>query len=220
MISTEFVSYLKELNENNHKEWFDKNKPRYETHVKKPFEKLVEQIIAELEKVEENWFLTPKDCIQRIYRDTRFAADKTPYKDHVSAGFAPGGKKNMIYPGYYFQIKADNWGLYGGAYMLDKEPLHKLRTFIMNNNEEFVSLLKNPDFVSHFGEIRGDKNVRLDPEFREAAAKQPLLFNKQFYYFNSSSVEDCLQPNFITKLGEYFKAAKPVNEFLRQGLSV
>lgn len=218
MISPEFVSWLRELNENNHKEWFDKNKPRFEAQVKKPFEKLVGQIIAELEKIEGNWFLTPKDCIQRIYRDIRFSADKTPYKDHVSAAFAPGGKKNMAYPGYYIEIRGNEWRLYGGAYLIEKEPLHRLRTFIMNNAAEFESLLRDSAFVSKFNEIRGEKNARLDPEFREAAIAQPLLFKKQFYYFCTNPVEECLQPDFLKNLADHFRAAKPVNDFLRQGL--
>ena len=104
--------------------------------------------------------------------------------------------------------------------MIDKEPLHKLRTFIMNNTDEFNALLNAPSFVQKFGEIRGEKNARLDPEFREAAAIQPLLFNKQFYYFNSNSIEDCLRPDFVKTVGEHFRAAKSVNDFLRRGLSI
>ena len=74
-ISTEFNQFFKELAANNHKDWFDLNRKRYETHVKKPFEDFVEQLIEAVQKEDKSLNPKPKDCIFRINRDIRFSKD-------------------------------------------------------------------------------------------------------------------------------------------------
>ena len=218
MITPETLKYLAELGENNHKPWFDANKTRYETHVKKPFEQLVTAFITELETVEGPWFLTPKDCIHRIYRDVRFSNDKTLYKTHIGAMFSKGGKKNMAYPGYYLEIAAGRVQFGGGAYFLEKEPLHAMRTHILRNPDAFSAIVGDPDFAQKLGGVRGEKNARLDIEFREAAVAQPLLFNKQFYFMSDDAPEAILGPCAVAFLMEKMRAARPFNEFCRAAL--
>lgn len=220
MITPETLKYLAELAENNNKDWFDKNKTRYETHVKKPFEEVVGQFIAALETVEGPWFLTPKDCIHRIYRDVRFSNDKTPYKNHLGAIFTKGGKKNMAFPGYYLHIEAGRVQFGGGAYFLEKEPLHALRTHILRNPSEFSAIVNDPVFVEKLGGVLGEKNARIDVEFREAATGQPLLFNKQFYFMSDNAPENALGAGFVPFLMEKVQAARPFNEFCRAALGV
>ena len=220
MITKDTLEFLAELRLNNNKEWFEKNKPRFENVVKKPFENLVATFIQELEKVEGPWFLVAKDCIYRIYRDIRFSPDKTPYKDHVAADFGKGGRKNMAFPGYYLQISGEAVKLGGGAYMPEKEPLHALRTHILRNPTEFSAIVNDPDFLKKLGGVRGEKNARLDIEFREAAAAQPLLFNKQFYFMSDDPAEMAIGPGAIPFLMEKVRAARAFNEFCRAGLGV
>ena len=80
MISTKLTSFLETLKENNNREWFNANKDWY-NEVKSEFESFTAKMIAVVGKVDmEVAYLEPKDCLFRIYRDTRFSADKTPYK--------------------------------------------------------------------------------------------------------------------------------------------
>ena len=80
-----FIKYFKGLAKNNNKVWFDKNKPTYEAVAKKPFEKLVADLILVMQKLHPGFHCEVKDAIFRINRDIRFSADKTPYKTQVSA---------------------------------------------------------------------------------------------------------------------------------------
>ena len=97
--SPDFLQFFKELAANNHKEWFDENRKRYETVVKKPFEVFVQHAIDEMAKLDPRLSeLDPKKCIFRINRDIRFSKDKAPYKLNRSAAISVGGRNDMIEP--------------------------------------------------------------------------------------------------------------------------
>lgn len=219
MLNTEFLQFLYELSQNNNRDWFEKNKKRYEATVKKPFEELVGEIIIQLRTFEPDFKIEPKDCIHRIYRDTRFSADKTPYKSHVSAVFTSQGKKTMDQPGYYLHLEFGNLMLGGGGYFLDKEPLAKVRTAIAQDPDSFRAIAFENNFVEKFGEIKGEKNKVLPAEFKDAAKKEPLLANKQFYFMTELDPEICLQPDFHKFVSNYFLAGKPLNDYLRRAIA-
>ncbi len=218
MLTTESLQYLYELSQNNNRDWFEKNKKRYEANLKKSFEAFVGELILRLKSFEPDFQIQPKDCIHRIYRDTRFSADKTPYKTHVSAVFTPRGRQTMDVPGYYMQLSYGSLMIGGGAYFLDKEPLTKVRTAIMQDTEAFRSLVFTGEFFDKFGELKGDKNKVLPPAFKEAAKKEPLIANKQFYFMAELDPELCLQPDFPEFVAAYFQAAQPINAFFRDAI--
>lgn len=218
MLKPELLQFLYELSQNNHRDWFEKNKKRYEETVKKPFEEFIGQLMGAMREYEPNFKVGPKECIHRIYRDTRFSANKTPYKTHVSAILTPNGRKSMHLPGYYFHLEFGNLMLGGGAYSLEKEPLAKIRTAIAQDPEGFHALIEAPDFVSNFGELKGDKNKVLQAPFKEMAQKEPLIFNKQFYFVTETDPEISLKPDFTQYVAEQFRAAKDLNHFLRAAL--
>jgi len=220
MLNKEFLQFLYELSQNNNRDWFEKNKKRYEVSVKKPFEALVGEVINGFKKFEPSFQIQPKDCIHRIYRDTRFSSDKTPYKTHVSAVFTPKGRQTMEHPGYYLQIEFGSLTLGGGAYFLDKEPLTKVRTAIVQDTEAFRSLVFEKNFSEKYGEIKGEKNKVLPAEFKEVAKKEPFLANKQFYFMAEIDSENCLRPDFPDFVMDYFRAGKDLNEYLRKAIGL
>lgn len=216
MLTTDFLQFLYDLSQNNNRDWFEKNKKRYEASVKKPIEATVAAVIERIRKFEPDYGkVTPKDCIFRIHRDTRFSPDKTPYKNHVGAILTSQGRKNMEQPGYYLHIEFGNLMLGGGAYFLDKEPLRKVRTAIMQDPAAFRALISEKNFSEKYGEIKGEKNKVLPPEFKEAAKSEPLLANKQFYFMAELDPEIALRSDFPDFVAEYFKAGKPLNDYLR-----
>src|SRR6266581_7709323 len=87
------LDFLNDLKGHNNKTWFEKNRAAYEL-AKTDFEAFVDQLIGEYGKTEDLGGITAKDCVMRIYRDTRFSKDKSPYKTNMSASIAPGGKKS------------------------------------------------------------------------------------------------------------------------------
>jgi uncharacterized protein (TIGR02453 family) len=122
----DFIDFFKELAANNHKDWFDLNRKRYEQSVKKPFAAFTQYMIDVIAKENSDFNdLLAKDCIFRINRDIRFSNDKTPYKTMSSAVIATGVKKSTAINGIYFEFSAEHVRVYGGIYEINKEEIKR-----------------------------------------------------------------------------------------------
>jgi uncharacterized protein (TIGR02453 family) len=220
MLTQQSLDFLKDLAQNNNREWYHDNKKRYEKELKKPFENLVTAVIAEVQKVDPEVEIPARKAIFRIYRDTRFSKDKTPYKTHVSAIIGPGGTKNKMYPGFYLHVEPGMLMLGGGAYFLDTQSLYQVREFIMQNKDRFNQLITDPTFVAKYETLRGEQNKRLPKELTKAAEEQPLLYNKQFYFMAELPPDHVLREDFLDFMMEYYMAAKPVKDFLKEALKL
>lgn len=216
----DFLKFFEELESNNHKDWFDANKKRYEKEVKKPFETLVFDLIQLMKTDIPNLMVEPKNCIFRINRDIRFSKDKTSYKTLSSALITEGGRKGKASPGMYVELSAKHVRVYSGVYEADKTQLEDIRYYIANNLESFKKAYSDKEFVKHFGEIRGERNKILPPDLKEIALKEPMIFNKQFYYFSQLPAQQILTDQLAVKLYEIYTKAKPVNEFLTKALGL
>ncbi len=214
----DFINFFKELENNNSKIWFDKNRKRYFVAVKEPMERFVNDLIEAYRVFDTKIDITYKQAIFRINRDVRFSKDKKPYKVHVGAVICSGGKKNMIDPCMYVEIDSQEVRLFSGLYMIDKDRLQKLREFIAANLKKFKRLLEDKNFKKKFGKILGEKNKRLPKELQAAAEKQPLIYNKNYYYFVSYPVDFILKNGLIEKLIEDYEVAIKMNEFIKQGI--
>jgi uncharacterized protein (TIGR02453 family) len=215
----ELFSFLKELRENNNSEWFDANRKRYEKELKKPFAAFVSDMIGRIHLDDPSIQIEAKDAIFRINRDTRFSKDKTPYKTNVYANISPYGTKSKRYPGFYMSFSADQVYVGGGAYMLEPADILRVRTYIANHLDQFESLLSNKDFVTHFGELQGERSKTVPPELKEAAARQPLLYGKQFFYMSEVDPALATREDLSDRLMERYHAGKPINQFLRNALT-
>lgn len=215
----DFLEFFKELAANNHKEWFDANRKRYETSVKKPFDKFVAALLEESRKIDPTILAPAKDCIFRINRDIRFSKDKSPYKLDRSAIISEKGRKDHSSPGFYVSLGPEHISVGGGAYFLQKEQLEAVRNTLAAKPKEVEALIKDPSFVKYFGELKGEENKRLPKELAEAAEKQPLLFKKQLYYMTTLDPDlvetDSLMPTIL----EHFSAGAPTSAFLKEAIS-
>lgn len=225
MLTAASLQFLYDLSQNNNRDWFDKNKKRYEKELKQPFEATVAAVIQTLAQEEPAYApLTPKDCIFRIYRDTRFSKDKSPYKTNVAAAFTPKNRHKasdaISFPGYYLHLEYGNLMLGGGAYMIDKAPLQSIREAIAADPEHFTQLVTAPDFVEKYGSIRGEANKVLPPEFKTLAKQVPLIAHKQFYFMSEMDPETVLRPDFPAFAADYFRAGRALNEFLRVAMGL
>jgi len=212
----EFLKFYEELERNNNREWFLENKKRYEKYVKKPFLHFTDDLILELTKLEPEINMSAQEAVFRINRDIRFSADKTPYKTQSSAIVSKYGKKDkgsML--GTYFEMSHKNLTIYGGSYLIDKEHLESVRSRIGSEPDEFNKAINFPAFKKFYGEIQGEKNKRISPEFKEVIDKQPLILNKQFYYSSSLPAETILSDDLLKVFTEYFEAQIPIYEFLK-----
>lgn len=213
----DFLQFFIELAPNNHKDWFDLNRKRYEKSVKEPFKEFVEHIIKEIAKTDASFKdLEAKDCIFRINRDIRFSKDKTPYKMNVSAVVAPEGKKSKAVNGIYFEFGPEHVRVYGGIYEIDKDDLLTVREGIANDLKGFQEAYSNPRFKKVFGTILGEKNKVIPKELKEAADQEPLIFNKQWYFYAQFDAETVLDPKLDQLLLDCFEAGKPVEHYFNK----
>lgn len=214
----DFVQFFKELKDNNTRDWFTANKKRFENSVKKPFEKFVGEMIRLSREINPEITIEPKDAVFRIYRDTRFSNDKTPYKTHMGALVSEAGRKEMVKPGMYLEISDEHVRMYSGIYMPDKQQLEAVRYGIMDQPEVFAKLIAEPSFVKYFGQVRGDQNKVLAKQFKEAAVGQPLLYNKQYYFFTELPVDWLQKDNLPAELMHRYAACKPLADFLYKAI--
>jgi len=212
----DFINFFKELEQNNHKEWFDENRKRYEKTVKNPFRKFLADLILEVQKFDPEIMIEPKNAVFRINRDIRFSKDKRPYKTNSAAVISRINKKEE-FPAYYVNIDATGFMVGGGMYALSTETLYKVRQEILYNEQEFERIITG-DFKKEFGEIKGEQNKILKPPFKEAAEKLPILFNKQFYFMKALPLDIMYEDNLPEILAQKMQAAFELNQFLRRAI--
>lgn len=142
-LTKETFDFLAELRENNDREWFQENKGRYD-QIWATMKSFVQTIIEGLAQIDP--YITKEipaaKCLFRIYRDTRFSLDKTPYKSWLGAGISFNGRK-LEGPEYYIHIQPGNSFLAVGYWKPKKEHLEAIRQEIDYNGEEFSQILKN-----------------------------------------------------------------------------
>ena len=214
----EYLNFFKELEKNNHKEWFDTNRKRYEEFVKVPFKKFVERIIFLTQTDDKTINVEAKNCLFRINRDIRFSKDKTPYKTHMSAAISRNGRKEMGIPGLYFHLSHKSIGIYGGVYNPTKEQLEDIRYQIANDLEGFNEVISDKKFSKYWGELKGEKNKIIHKDLKDLAATQPLLLNKQFYYGVELDSNEITSENLDQLIFDYYLASKPVRVFLTKAI--
>jgi uncharacterized protein (TIGR02453 family) len=212
------LSFLADLAAHNDRDWFTANRKTYEKELRDPFKAFVSDLIAACAEREPAFAeLEPKHCTYRINRDTRFSKDKRPYKTHVSAGIAPGGKKSGD-PGLYVHFDAEKLMMGGGAYWVEKDDLYVLREHIAAQPDHFNALLAAPAFASRYGTLLGERNVRIPKEFQAAAESCPHILNKQFFYMAEHSASEVTSDHLLETVMAHFDAAADVRQFLRAGL--
>jgi uncharacterized protein (DUF2461 family) len=133
-----------------------------------------------------------------------------------SAVIAPEGKKSKAVNGVYFEFGPEHMRVYGGVYEIEKEDLEVVREGIAQNVLEFQKAYKNPIFVKTFGEILGEKNKIIPAHLREAASIEPLIFNKQWYFYTQFEPETILQDNLDQIVVDCYHAGRPVEEFFNK----
>lgn len=217
-LSPEFNRFFIELAANNHKDWFDLNRKRYETEIKKPFEEFTANLIAAIHEVHPEINPLPKQCIFRINRDIRFSKDKTPYKLNRSCAIGKNGRKDMSPSGVYVELGPEHVRVYRGLYQLEKSELDKVRNYISKNVNSFKKLYEDAEFKNYFGEIRGDKAKRIDKNLKTASEKEDLIFNKQWYFFSQLPAEEVTNPNLIDEIMKRYKAAEKLTAFFSKAL--
>lgn len=213
----EILLFLRELETNNHKEWMDANRSQYQ-QARADFQDLVGDLLRQMVELEPGMLtLRPQDCIFRQNRDIRFSANKNPYKIHMAAYFAVGGKKSDG-PGYYLHIQPGESFLGGGIYWPSSEILKKIRQEIDYSGQELAAIVEQPLFKKRFGDIEGEKLKTSPRDYSKDHPYIEFLRMKSFIASLALSDKEVTAPNFAKKVMESFREMKPLNDFLSQAV--
>ena len=212
-------TFLSRLKRNNNKIWFDKNRPEYLV-IKEDFENMLSALIKETGKFDADIrSLEPKNCTFRIYKDVRFSKDKTPYKTHIGAYLAKGGKKS-VFAGYYLHLEPGNKSmLAGGIWMPESPVLNKVRQEIDYNTKEFLSIINHKNFKKYFKQIEGDRLTRNPREYPADHPHIDLLKFKSYNMIHELKDKDVLSKNYLKNTAAIFKAMKPLNDFINRAIA-
>ena len=150
MDAKRILTYLRTLMANNNREWYWENKAEYDA-VRADFEAGVQQALGRIAGFDSSIaHLRVKDCTYRFNRDTRFSADKSPYKNHLGAYMAAHGKKAM-HGGYYLHLEPDHCMVACGNYWLPTNILTACRNEIMVNTDRWLECVENKSFQKYYG---------------------------------------------------------------------
>lgn len=217
MFPPEALTFFRNLARNNNREWFQPRKEIFDAKVKTPMIELVERINGELMKFAPEYVNDPKKAVYRIYRDTRFSADKTPYKTHLAAIFPRRGSESKhAGPGLFFAVSHKSIEVAGGVYMPAPEDLLKIRTWIAENHVSFRKITRGPQ--KSMGPLRGGSLTRVPKGFDASHPAADLIKMKQWYYGAELDSKLAVTPKLLVELIKRFKAMMPVMEELAKPL--
>jgi uncharacterized protein (TIGR02453 family) len=212
----EALKFLRNLERNNNREWFQPRKEIFDTKLKAPIMDLVEAINAEFPSFAPEHINDPKKAVYRIYRDTRFSADKTPYKTHIGAIFPRRGLGKQSSAGFYVQISPKSVGIASGAYMPGKEELAAIRAWMAENHAAFRKAARGPEKL--IGKLHGDSLTRMPKGFDPQHPAGDLLRMKSWLYWIELDAGLAETPKLLSEVLKRFRATAPVVEMLNAPL--
>ncbi len=219
MLQPATLKFLKDLNKNNNKPWFEAHRKDYET-AKGAFLFLVEEIIKSISKFDPPiGSLQAKDCTFRINRDVRFSKDKSPYKNNIAGYFNKDGKKGNG-AGYYLHIEPGGSFAAGGIWMPEPAGLVKIRQEIDYSFDDWKKATGSSNFKKHF--IKGIDNtdvlVRPPKGYDENNPAIKYLKMKSFVVRKSFTDIEIQDKNFVKELAKTFESMKPMIDFLNRAV--
>ena len=216
MIQKSTVDFLKQLQKNNKKEWFDANKDKY-LAAKANVDSFVDDVIKAFSSFDKSLSgLKAKDCVFRIYRDVRFSKDKRPYKTNMGASINAGGKKAEV-AGYYIHIEPGKSFVAGGRWMPSPDHLKKIRQEIDYNGKKFHKILSDKVFKKQFGTLDMSDEYKLARPPKGYEKTHPdieLLKLNSYLVWHEYNDKEVLSKNFLKELTSSAKAMKPLLDFL------
>jgi uncharacterized protein (TIGR02453 family) len=212
------LRFLRALKRNNDREWFRERKDRYEADVRQPMIALLARLAGDFTSFAPEFIAEPKVSLYRIYRDTRFSADKTPLKTHVAAHFPMRGLPRGEGGGLYVEI-APKWvWMGGGLYMPSSAQLRSLRAHIGDNHRQLHRVVSSAAFRKTVGMLDGERLSRVPRGYPKDHPAAEYLRFKQFLAGREFEAEFATTTPFYRELLATFRAVTPLVRFLNAGL--
>ncbi|MEW5853635.1 MAG: TIGR02453 family protein [Myxococcota bacterium] len=213
----ELFRFINDLKKHNDRAWFEANKPRYEQHVKAPLLAFIGDFGGKLPRFAPSYLADPRPVggsMFRIYRDTRFAKDKSPYKTHASAHFRHQlATKNVHAPGFYLHLEPGASLCGVGMWHPEPEPLKLIRDRIVAKPKEWKA-------VREAFEIEGDTLKRPPAGYDAAHPFIDDLKRKDFITSVSFKDAEVTRADFLERFTEACQELAPLNRFLVQAVGL
>jgi uncharacterized protein (TIGR02453 family) len=212
-------TFFRQLERNNRREWFTPRKEIFQEHVYNPMLELVSDLCDDLRTFAVDLVpVEPKKALYRIYRDTRFSKDKTPYKLHIAAHFQHRQLPKNRAAGLYFAVSHKEVELAGGIYMPDPDGLLAVRTAIKKDPAKFRKLIEDKKLIKALGKLQGDTAKRVPAPFSPDDPAAEWIKMKQLYFYTGLPASEALKPSLRRSLIERFRIVQPFVSFFNDAL--
>lgn len=201
------LRFLRELNDNNHREWFQANKTAYEAALAnmKQFIHAVESALGETDHLE-------TATLFRIYRDVRFSKDKAPYKNHFGMGFSRATKR--LRGGYYLHIEPGASFAGGGFWQPDATDLKRIRDEFVADPQPIRQITAAPKFVQYFGTLDGEELKTAPRGYDKDSPVLDLIRKKSFVVRRHFSDQEVTAAGFLQEVKATFEAMRPYFDYM------
>lgn len=219
MQTQRIIHFLKQLSENNNKDWMHANKADYQ-QARADFIEIVGYLIGQIQQFDSTLLeIEPKDCIFRINRDIRFSNDKSPYKTNMGASIAFGGKKSRN-AGYYLHMEPNGKTMIaGGTYLPAARELQMIRQEIDYNGKELHAIIADREFTGFFGDLQGDRVKTAPKGYSKEHPDIHLLQLKSFIVTHYFSDEEVLKESFFEEIVKGCEYMEPLISYLNQAIA-
>ena len=215
----DLYDFFDRLAVNNDRPWFLAHKAEYDA-VRGQWIEDIDRLIGLMSAwAPELAYLSGREVTYRVYRDTRFSPDKTPYKTYISSGLSARGKSvNMA--GFYITAgaDADDNGLFGGLWSPDAAALRKIRHAIVDNIEEFEAIINDAELNRLFPGWWGPALKTIPKGWPRDHAQAPLLRLLHYGRVHMASRDFFRDPAWPEQASEILRVLKPLNDFLNYSL--
>ena len=221
-IKPAFFDFLRELKANNERSWFEANKARYHADVREPMLDFIAAFAEPLAEISPHFIADPRangGSLFRIYRDTRFSPDKTPYKTNAGAHFRHAAGKDAHAPGFYLHLEPDSCFACCGIWHPNGEALANIRNAIADDPTVWTRVTQAKAFRQAF-KLMG-QSLKRPPRGYDAA--HPLiedLKRKDFIAGTTFREADAIQPDFLQRFVQIARHGAAFVEFLSRALGV
>ena len=213
------LDFLRRLKKNNNRPWFQSHREEYEESVRFPMQCLVAGLAARLHDDVPEVEFHPRKSIFRIYRDTRFSKNKTPYKTNIAASFEMRmGKGVLETPGLYVGVGTDEVFIGGGVYMPAGAQLKAIRRSIAEAPDDYLSVIRSRSFKKAFGGIQGAALSRAPLGYPPDHPMIEHLRHKQFFVGVELEEKACYGPKFLETVAKVFTDTMPLVRWLAHAM--
>jgi uncharacterized protein (TIGR02453 family) len=216
--SPKALSFLRALKRNNDREWFKARKEQYDELLRAPLIALIERLALDFATFAPDLVASPKSSLYRIYRDTRFSANKAPLKTQAAAVFPCRGLARHQGAGLYLEVGPQGVWVGGGMYSPEPAQLVAVREHIAANARRLRSVVESPAFRRVVGTLEGDRLQRVPRGFPKDHEAAEYLKYRQFLAGREYPAAFAHSPRFYPGVLNVFRHVAPLAIFLNEPL--